>query len=137
MSSSSTLICDGILVTMNEKREVFRGDLRVRGQHIVEIGAKLAVKPDEQMVSAEGCFVIPGLIQTHTHLCQVLFRGLADDLELLDWLQQKIWPLENAHTESSLQASAHLGLLEMQLSGTTAIVDMGTTFGAEAIFAAA
>ena len=123
---SSTLICDGTLVTMNEKREVFRGDLRISGTRIVEMGPKLAIRPDEKLISAEGCFVIPGLIQAHTHLCQTLFRGLADDLELLDWLQKKIWPLENAHTEASLRASARLGLLEMQSLGTTAILDMGT-----------
>jgi len=41
--------------------------------------------------------LIPGFVQTHVHLCQTLFRGLADDLELLDWLQLKIFPFENAH----------------------------------------
>jgi len=124
---TSTLICDGTLVTMNDRREVFRGDIRMTGSRIVEIGKKLAVKPDEELVSAEGCFVIPGLIQAHTHLCQTLFRGLADDLELLDWLKKKIWPMEHAHNEESLRASAQIGLLEMQTLGTTSILDMGTT----------
>src|ERR1700722_5537520 len=123
---NSTLICDGQIVTMNDKREVFRGDLRIVGSRIVEIGKKLALKPGEEMVSAEGCFVIPGLIQAHTHLCQALFRGMADDLELLDWLKKKIWPMENAHNEDSLRASAQIGLLEMQTLGTTSILDMGT-----------
>jgi 5-methylthioadenosine/S-adenosylhomocysteine deaminase len=124
---TSTLICDGTLVTMNDRREVFRGDLRMTGSRIVEIGKKLDLKTDEQMVSAEGCFVIPGLVQAHTHLCQTLFRGLADDLELLDWLKKKIWPMEHAHNEESLRASAQIGLLEMQTMGTTSILDMGTT----------
>lgn len=123
---TSTLICDGTIVTMNERREVFRGDLRMVGSRVTEIGAKLALKPGEEMVSAEGCFVIPGLIQAHTHLCQSLFRGMADDLELLDWLKNKIWPMENAHDEDSLRASAQIGLLEMQSLGTTSILDMGT-----------
>jgi 5-methylthioadenosine/S-adenosylhomocysteine deaminase len=123
---NSTLICDGLIVTMNEKREVLRGDLRIKGGEIVEIGAQLAVNLGDNMVSAEGCFVIPGLIQAHTHLCQTLFRGLADDLELLDWLEEKIWPFEFAHTEESMRASARVGLLEMHLTGTTSILDMGS-----------
>lgn len=123
---TSTLICDGRLVTMNERREVKRCDLRIVGSRIVEIGKKLTVKAGEEMISAEGCFVIPGLIQAHTHLCQALFRGMADDLELLDWLKKKIWPMEHAHNENSLRASAQIGLLEMQTLGTTSILDMGT-----------
>jgi 5-methylthioadenosine/S-adenosylhomocysteine deaminase len=133
----NTLICDGLLVTMNDRREVFRGDLRIVGSRITEIGPKLALKPGEEMVSAEGCFVIPGLIQAHTHLCQALFRGLADDLELLDWLKKKIWPMEFAHNEASLRASAQIGLLEMQTLGTTSILDMGTVKLHEVVFAEA
>ncbi len=121
-----TLISDAQLVTMNERREVLHADLRIENGKIVEIGHGLVPRGDEKRVSAKGCFVIPGLIQAHTHLCQTLFRGLADDLELLDWLQKKIWPLEKAHTEESLRASAQIGLMEMQCLGTTAILDMGT-----------
>ena len=130
----TTLIQNGILVTMNKTREVFRGDLRIDGPRIAEIGSGLTPRQGERIINAGDCFVIPGLIQVHTHLCQVLFRGLADDLELLDWLQEKIWPFEKAHNEASLRASARLGISEMQLAGTTCIVDMGTTFGTGFIF---
>lgn len=123
---STVRITGGTVVTMNANREVVRGDLRFRNGEIVEIGSSLSAEPGETLVNAQGAFVIPGLIQAHTHLCQTLFRGLADDLELLDWLQEKIWPFENAHDEASLRASSQLGLLEMQLLGTTAILDMGT-----------
>ena len=78
--------------------------------------------------------LIPGLIQTHLHLCQTLFRGLADDLELLDWLQLKIFPYENAHNKESLRVSAKLGIQELQTSGTTTILDMGTIRNQEVIF---
>ncbi len=132
-----TLIRNGIIVTMNAKREVVHGDLRIRGSNIVEIGKSLALGSDEQVFDADHAFVIPGLIQAHTHLVQTLFRGWADDLELMDWLQEKIWPMENAHTADSARASAQLGLLEMQLLGTTAILDMGTIRHHEVIFAAA
>ena len=78
--------------------------------------------------------LIPGFIQTHIHLCQTLFRGLADDLELLDWLQFKIFPYENAHNKKSLHASVKAGLLELQSGGTTTILDMGTLNHQEVIF---
>ena len=54
--------------------------------------------------------LIPGFVQTHVHLCQTLFRGLADDLQLLDWLQKKIFPFENAHDKNSLKISTKLGI---------------------------
>src|SRR6184192_4398481 len=76
-----------------------------------------------------GCLIIPGLIQAHVHLCQTLFRGLADDLRLEDWLIRRIWPLEAAHTEATVYASALLG-------GTTAILDMETVRHTAAAFRA-
>jgi 5-methylthioadenosine/S-adenosylhomocysteine deaminase len=88
----------------------------------------------DTVIDAKGKFVIPGLVQTHTHLCQVLFRGQADDMALIDWLKKKIWPMESAHTPESLKRSAQIGLLEMQLSGTTSILDMGTVNHTEIIF---
>src|SRR5690606_28123330 len=106
---STTRITGGTIVTMNDKREVIRGDLRFRNGEIVEMGPSLSADPGENLINAQGAFVIPGLIQAHTHLCQTLFRGLADDLELLDWLKEKIWPFENAHDEASLKASSQLG----------------------------
>ncbi len=78
--------------------------------------------------------LIPGFVQTHVHLCQTLFRGLADDLPLLDWLQLKIFPYENAHTKASLKKSAQIGLCELLNCGTTTILDMGTLRHQEIIF---
>ena len=78
--------------------------------------------------------LIPGFVQTHIHLCQTLFRGLADDLQLLDWLQKKIFPFENAHNKNSLRISVQLGLNELLKSGTTTVLDMGTLNHQEVIF---
>jgi len=83
---------------------------------------------------ADGLTVIPGFVQTHIHLCQTLFRGLADDLPLLDWLQRKIFPFEKAHNKNSLRISASLGINELILGGTTTILDMGTINHQEVIF---
>lgn len=78
--------------------------------------------------------LIPGFVQTHIHLCQTLFRGLADDLQLLDWLQYRIFPYENAHDKNSLRASVKVGINELLRGGTTCILDMGTLRHQEVIF---
>ena len=123
-----TLITNGTVVTMNSRRDVFVGDVVIEGDAIKYVGKKAPadLKKGAKVVNADNAFVIPGLIQAHVHLCQTLFRGDADDLALLEWLQQRIWPMEHAHNEASMKSSAELGLLEMQKSGTTAILDMGT-----------
>ena len=78
--------------------------------------------------------LIPGFVQTHIHLCQTLFRGLADDLQLLEWLQKKIFPFENAHDKKSLEISTKLGINELLLGGTTTLLDMGTLRHQEVVF---
>ena len=112
---------------------VERADVVVSGGRIHRIekaterrrdGRGLPHRP--QVRDCTGCLVIPGLIQAHVHLCQTLFRGLADDLRLEDWLVRRIWPLEAAHTEESVYWSAMLGAAELVLGGTTAILDMET-----------
>lgn len=100
-------------------------DVAIVGEHIAEVG-EVAPRPGDRVLDAAGCAVLPGFVQTHVHLCQTLFRGLADDLRLLDWLRLKIWPFEAAHTPASLRASARLGLAELLCGGTTTVLDMGT-----------
>lgn len=116
---------------------------RILNNHAVEISGGIIKaifpfrKDDPEIEKAEhydNLVMIPGFIQTHVHLCQTLFRGLADDLELLDWLQFKIFPYENAHNKNSLSASVRLGLYELIKSGTTTILDMGTLRHQEIIF---
>ncbi|OQW52420.1 MAG: hypothetical protein A4S09_08690 [Proteobacteria bacterium SG_bin7] len=128
------LICNGTIVTQNKKREVFVGDILIEGNRIKSVKKNIGSDGTHKVIDAKGKFVIPGLIQTHTHLCQVLFRGQADDMALIDWLKKKIWPMESAHTPKTLRRSAKIGLLEMQLSGTTSILDMGTVNHTEVLF---
>ena len=80
----------------------------------------------DEVYDARNLTLIPGFIQTHVHLSQTLFRGLADELPLLDWLRLKIFPFENAHDENSLQTTARLSINELLMSGTTTLLDMGT-----------
>jgi 5-methylthioadenosine/S-adenosylhomocysteine deaminase len=128
------LLRGGTVVTMNGRREVLRADVRVDGDTITQIGKDLKAAAGDEVLDVAGHLVIPGLIQVHTHLCQTLFRGFADDLQLLDWLQQRIWPMESGHSPESLKASSCLGLLEMQLLGTTTILDMGTVKHTDVVF---
>lgn len=89
--------------------------------------------PGEVLIT-ENLTLIPGFVQTHIHLCQTLFRGLADELDLLDWLQKRIFPYENALNKNSLAVSVKLGLNELMRGGTTTILDMGSLRHQEVIF---
>jgi cytosine/adenosine deaminase-related metal-dependent hydrolase len=96
-----------------------------------------AAAPAERSIDVTGKVVVPGLIQAHVHLCQTLFRGLAEEQRLLEWLRERIWPLEAAHDPASLRASARLGIADLLLGGTTAVLDMGTVHHTDALFEAA
>ncbi len=126
---SSFLLKAGRIVTMDPARRVITdGALRIDGGRIsaVMTSDDLRTPFDGEVIDAPRATVIPGFVQTHLHLCQTLFRGLADDLPLLDWLRLRIFPLEAAHTASSMVASARLGLVELIGSGTTTIMDKGS-----------
>ncbi len=131
--NKTVLIKNAHIVTVNRQMEVFKGDILVSGKHISAVSRQIDWQADE-VFDAEGYIITPGFVQTHIHLCQVLFRNLADDLSLLEWLKEKIWPFEAAHTEQSIRVSARLGIAELFLSGTTTIMDMGTVRHQEAVF---
>ena len=81
-------------------------------------------KNADVVIDAAEKIVLPGLINTHTHLSMVLLRGYADDMRLQDWLQKKIWPLEARLTPDACYQGALLGSAEMIMSGTTTFLDM-------------
>ncbi len=87
-----------------------------------------------EVMNYPNCVLVPGFVQTHIHLCQTLFRGFADDLELLDWLQKRIFPFESSHSKNSLRVSARLGINDLLSGGTTTLLDMGTLRHQEVIF---
>ncbi|MCA9752768.1 MAG: amidohydrolase family protein, partial [Gemmatimonadetes bacterium] len=108
--------------------ESVEGDLLIEGDRVAAVGGDLSARAgDARVLDATGLTVLPGLVQTHVHLCQTLFRGLAEDLRLLPWLRTRVWPLEAAHDPDSLRASARLSAHELLRTGTTTILDMGTT----------
>jgi 5-methylthioadenosine/S-adenosylhomocysteine deaminase len=132
--ASSLAIRGGTLVTMDPLRTVVRRDVLVddggRISDLVEPGQGAA----ERTIEARGRVVVPGLVQAHVHLCQTLFRGLAEERPLMAWLRERIWPLEAAHVPESLRASARLGIAELLLGGTTAVLDMGTIRHTDVLF---
>lgn len=111
------------------------GSVLVRKGRIAKIG-KFRYRADVE-IDAGGALAMPGLIQTHVHACQTIFRGIAEDLPLLPWLRNFIWPMEAAHDKASLRASALLTFAEMIRGGTTAFMSMETTRHTQAVFEAA
>ncbi len=137
----STLIRAGTIVTADAERRIVQdGGILINGNTIEAVLTQSELLNfrtfDGEVVEAGAHVVIPGFVQTHIHLCQTLFRGLADDLELLDWLRLRIFPLEAAHNATSLYASARIGIAELLRSGTTTIMDMGTIHCEEEIIRA-
>ncbi|MDD3023590.1 MAG: 5'-deoxyadenosine deaminase [Syntrophomonadaceae bacterium] len=131
----SILIKNATIVTMNSERQIIQGDILIKNDCISQISEIIDIEAD-QLIDGRDKLVIPGLIQSHVHLCQVLFRGMADDMELLDWLKLRIWPLESSHDKDSLYYSALLGSAELLRGGTTAIIDMATVRHTGSVFEA-
>jgi cytosine/adenosine deaminase-related metal-dependent hydrolase len=122
----SILLRGGTLLPLKDLPRPMSGDLLISGTRIGGIG-QVTPPPGTEVLDISGCVVMPGIVQTHVHLVQTLFRGLAEDMPLLQWLRTRVWPLEAAHDEASIRASVRLGLLDLLLTGTTTILDMGTT----------
>ncbi len=135
---NNKLIIPQYILCADEKRQILQNScVEISGGRITDIrkfDKASAEKFTGEIVYADGQVLIPGFIQTHIHLCQTLFRGLADDLQLLDWLQLRIFPYENAHDKDSLSASVRIGINELISGGTTTILDMGTLRHQEIIF---
>jgi 5-methylthioadenosine/S-adenosylhomocysteine deaminase len=125
----SLVVTNGTVVTVDAARRVIEGGaVAIDGRDIVAVDASEAIAArfeGRETIDAAGAVVMPGLINTHTHAPMVLFRGLADDLALMDWLQKYIFPAE-AKTVSPefVRAGTRLAALEMIESGTTAYADM-------------
>ncbi|MGZ3705684.1 MAG: amidohydrolase family protein, partial [Bdellovibrionota bacterium] len=134
---ASFVLDNGSFLLNDGSGRLLRGSLRVENGKIAKIARSIPKLKGEKRIDLAGQTVIPGFVQTHVHLCQTLFRNFADDLELLDWLRERIWPFEGAHNEKSLYASARLGIAELLAGGTTTILDMGTVRHTDAIFEAA
>lgn len=125
----SLVITNGIVITVDGSRRVLNpGAVAINGRDIVAVDTPAAIAgryTAAQTIDASGKVVMPGLINTHTHAAMVMFRGLGNDLNLMDWLQKYIFPAE-AKTVSPefVRIGTNLALLEMIQSGTTTFADM-------------
>ncbi len=123
------VIANGLVVTMDgERRVIENGSVAVTGHAIVAVGPAAEIAKEfkaRDVIDARGRVVLPGLINTHTHAPMVLFRGLADDLVLMEWLQKYIFPAEAMMVSPAfVRTGTNLAALEMIRSGTTTYADM-------------
>ena len=123
------VVTNGLLVTEDPGRRVIQdGAVAIDGANIVGVDTSEAIRRQFQgrdTIDAKGQIVMPGLINTHTHAPMVLFRGLADDLALMDWLNKYIFPAEAKMVSPEfVRAGTRLAALEMIESGTTTFADM-------------
>jgi 5-methylthioadenosine/S-adenosylhomocysteine deaminase len=112
------------IVAMDQKRRVLKDhSIGIEDGWIVEIKDKITEEADH-VIDGRGKLVMPGLVNAHTHLSMTLLRGVADDIPLMTWLQDHIWPIEANLNENHIKAGADLGIVEMIKSGTTCFNDM-------------
>ena len=126
----SILIKQPLILTMEREngrlKPPFRGDILVEGDTIARVGLYPAEEESAcgQVIDGRHMLAMPGLINAHNHAAMTLFRGFGDDMALMDWLQNKIWPTEEKMTATDILLGSRLALLEMIKSGTTAFADM-------------
>ena len=104
--------------------EVQTTSIAIEGNQITAIGAIPADWQPDRVIDCTNKLAVPGFVNAHTHAAMTLFRGYADDMLLMDWLQQKIWPAEDKLTGSDVYWGTQLAIAEMIKSGTTSFVDM-------------
>lgn len=99
-------------------------DVLIENNLIKKISKKINVKADDIIDGKCEKAIIPGLINCHTHSAMVMLRGLADDMDLMDWLQNKIWPIEAKMTDEDVYWGTKMAMLEMIMTGTTTFNEM-------------
>jgi 5-methylthioadenosine/S-adenosylhomocysteine deaminase len=112
------------VLTQDKSRRVLKDvDILVEGSRISKVGKGIEEKA-EKVIDGRGKAVLPGLINIHAHTSMSLLRGIADDVDLSEWLEKKIFPLEAKLTEDDIYCGALAAALEMVKSGTTSLLDM-------------
>ncbi|AMP20703.1 hypothetical protein AZF37_05520 [endosymbiont 'TC1' of Trimyema compressum] len=112
------------IVSMDEtKPEIFFGDVLVEDKIITKVGIDLP-KVAHKVIEGKNRLLMPGLINTHTHVAMTLLRSYGDDRSLFGWLENMVWPMEEKMTKEDIKVGTELGIAEMLLSGTTTFLDM-------------
>lgn len=135
--SRPVLLYGGTVLTLDGRGTVFpNAEVLIDRGRIAAIGRAITALPGTRLLDVQGSLVLPGLVQGHVHLGQTFFRGLAESRPLLQWLRERIWPLEAAHDDESAYWCSLLGAAECLLSGTTTIQDIGLGPGARGLLLA-
>lgn len=122
MTTVDLLIKNGLVLTMDDKRQIIHGgDIAVDGDTISSVGVGLKVDA-RTVIDAGNCVVLPGLINAHTH--ETLTRGIAEDLPLDRWLAEICFPLDTAYTADVMRGAALMSQWEMIRGGTTTFLDI-------------
>lgn len=130
----SFVLRNGLIVPVDGATDSVHGDILVEEGEIAAVGDLDGAAVGElESIDLRGRAVLPGFVQAHIHLCQTLLRSAADDMVLVDWLAERVWPYEAALEPEDLYASARLGIAELLRGGTTTILDMGTVRHTDAI----
>lgn len=123
MSDNTILIKNAFILSPNKNFEG-KKSLLIKDDIIAEISDGIEENNVDKIIDATGKILLPGLVNTHTHLSMTLFRGLADDLSLDSWLNDHIWPMEANLNGDYCYIGALLGAVELIKSGTTTFSDM-------------
>ena len=121
---NNTILIKNALILNPNNFENKKQSLLIKDDLIAEISDEIDDSNADKIIDAEGKILLPGLINTHTHLSMTLFRGLADDLSLDSWLNDHIWPMEANLNGDYCYIGALLGAVELIKSGTTTFSDM-------------
>lgn len=101
-----------------------RVGVRCEAGALAAVGSDVQPEPGDDVIAAEGLALVPGLVNAHTHAAMTLFRGFADDLPLMEWLERHIWPVEKRLTDEDVYWGTRLACLEMARNGVTSFWDM-------------
>jgi 5-methylthioadenosine/S-adenosylhomocysteine deaminase len=130
------LIRNATIITMDDDRRVLSdSDLLIEGSEIKSLqpdGSETSSVPRDRVIDASGLVAIPGFVNAHTHCAMTLLRGYADDMPLMPWLEERVWPLEMKLGEEDVYWGTMLGIAEMIRAGVTCFNDMYHYFEAAA-----
>ncbi len=117
-----TAIRDAWIVTQDQNRSILRGDVVIEGDNITSVGGRYD-GPADRDIDASGDIVMPGMINTHTHVAMAPLKGICDDLAFPDFLD-KVFKIDSDRTDHDLDMGTRLGCAEMMRGGTTTFVDL-------------
>jgi 5-methylthioadenosine/S-adenosylhomocysteine deaminase len=128
-ASWDMIVLGGTVLTMEEGSDpITSGAVAIADGKIAAVGPAeelLELAPTGEVLTASNCIIMPGLVNTHSHLAMTLLRGLADDLPLIEWLEHHIWPAEKTHmNRDTVRLGTRLAVAEQLLAGVTTTTDM-------------